>query len=208
MVAGKPKAPPRRAAADRPQVEVADRAALRRWLVRHHATSTGAWIVTRKVSRGGSVAWDDLVEEALCFGWIDSLPRKIDDDRTAHLLTPRKPKSKWSVKNQRHVASLEARGLMQPAGHAAVALAKATGTWSALEATTAMIVPDDLAAALAARPSARGHWDGFPPSVRRGLLGWIGEAKRPTTRAARVEEIAREAARGVRANQWRPPKGD
>jgi uncharacterized protein YdeI (YjbR/CyaY-like superfamily) len=140
-------------------------------------------------------------------GWIDSLPRKLDDERTMLLVTPRRPTSRWSAKNQAHVAALEARGLMLPAGRAAVERARANGAWDALAAVSALEVPADLAAALGARGAARSHWDAFPPSVRRGILEWIASAVRPSTRAARVEETARLAAENVRANQWRAAPG-
>lgn len=185
-----------------PRVEVATRAALRRWLAAHHASAKGAWIVTRKRAAGGEVSWNDVVEEALCVGWIDSLPRKVDDDRSMLLLTPRKPASKWSAKNKAHIADLEARGLMRAAGLSAVARARANGTWEALDAVSALVVPPDLAAALGAHDDARAHWERFPPSTRRGILEWIAAAKRPETRAARVDETARLAAQNVRANQW------
>ena len=121
----------KQAAADLPRVEVASRAELRRWFGAHHASSRGAWIVTRKRTAGGAVAWNDVVEEALCVGWIDSLPRKLDEGRSMLLVTPRKPTSRWSAKNQAHVADLEARGLMRPAGREAVALHQALGRVSA-----------------------------------------------------------------------------
>lgn len=192
----------KRAAASYPRVDVASRAALRGWLRAKHASSPGAWVVTSKRSAGGTVAWNDVVEEALCFGWVDSLPRKLDDERSMLLVTPRKPKSKWSARNKRHVADLERRGLMRAAGRAVVEAARRNGTWNALDAVSALVEPKDLAAALAARPSARRHWDAFPPSTRRGILEWIDAARRAETRAARVEETARLAGENLRANQW------
>ena len=185
-----------------PKVEVRSRAALRAWFTRHHATAKGAWIVTTKRAAGGTVTWNDVVEEALCVGWIDSVPRKVDEARTSVLVTPRKPRSKWSAKNQAHVADLERRSLMQPAGAAAVALARRNGTWDALDAVSALVIPADLAKALAAHPPATTSWNAFPPSARRGILEWIENARRAETRAARVEETARLAKENRRANQW------
>ncbi len=190
------------AAAGYPRVEVASRAELRCWLLAHHASSRGAWVVTRKRAAGGVVAWNDVVEEALCFGWVDSLPRQVDDERSMLLVTPRRPQSKWSAKNKAHVADLERRGLMHDAGRAVVQAARASGTWAALDAVSALVVPADLAAALAARAPARAHWDAFPPSTRRGILEWIDAAKRPETRVARVEETALLAQNNRRARQW------
>lgn len=196
----------RRAASDVPLLEVTDRAGLRGWLLRHHANSKGVWVVRVKQSAGGALGWNDLVEEALCFGWVDSLPRTIDARRTALLLTPRKPKSKWSAKNKAHVADLEARGLMHASGAAVVALAKKNGTWSALDGVSRLEVPADLADALRAQPPARTNWDAFPPSARRGILEWIEAAKRPETRAQRVKETSTLARQNLRALQWPRPK--
>ncbi len=207
----KPKTQPRQAAEKRPaasaypQVEVASRAALRSFLLANHAASKGAWVVTRKRSADGSVAWNDIVEEALCFGWIDSLPRKVDDERSMLLITPRKPGSKWSAKNKAHVLDLERRRLIHEAGRAVVEEARKSGAWDALDAVSALVIPADLSAALAKYASARENWDGFPPSARRGILEWIDAAKRAETRAARIDETARLAEDGVRANQW--PRG-
>jgi uncharacterized protein YdeI (YjbR/CyaY-like superfamily) len=186
-----------------PRLEVTSRGDLRRWLERHHATERGIWLVTRKRSAGGLLVWNDIVEEALCFGWIDSLPRKVDEFRSMLRLTPRQPKSNWSLKNKAHVASLMKRGLMQPAGLAAVEFAKQRGTWNALDEVSALEEPRDLVSALTGHPGAEQNWRAFPPSVRRGILEWIFNAKRPETRARRIEETARLALRNVRANQWR-----
>ena len=112
------------------------------------------------------------------------------------------PRSEWSAKNQAHVADLERRSLMQPAGAAAVALARRNGTWDALDAVSALVIPADLAKALAAHPPATTSWNAFPPSARRGILEWIENARRAETRAARVEETARLAKENRRANQW------
>ncbi|MBS2017396.1 MAG: YdeI/OmpD-associated family protein [Deltaproteobacteria bacterium] len=197
--------PKKSAAAAYPQVKIATRAALRAWLRENHARSKGAWLLLRKRSAGGSVAWNDIVEEVLCFGWIDSLPRKVDDEHTSLLVTPRKPKSKWSAKNKRHVAELEAKGLLHAAGRAVIARSKEDGTWDALDQVSALVVPPDLAKAFSEYPGSRAHWEGFPPSARRGILEWIDGARRSETREKRILETAREAALGRRANQW--PRG-
>lgn len=196
----------KRAARDYPSVIVASRAELRDWFGNNHDSLRGAWIVTVKPSSGGSVSWSDIVEEALCVGWIDSLPRKVDQAHTSLLVTPRKATSKWSAKNKAHVADLERRGLMKADGAAAVARAKANGTWDALEDVTALLVPDDLSRAFDRHAGSRAHWDTFPPSARRGILEWLTNAKRPETRAARLEDIARLAKENRRANQWAPSR--
>jgi uncharacterized protein YdeI (YjbR/CyaY-like superfamily) len=183
-----------------PQLEITSRADWRAWLADHHAQSTGVLAVTyTKTSGGPYVPYDDLVEEALAFGWIDSQVRKLDQERTQLLMTPRKPKSNWSRPNKERVARLTAAGLMAPAGLAAVKLAQETGTWTALDAVENLEEPDDLRAALDATPGAREHWDAFSRSAKRGILEWILTAKKPETRARRIGETARLAAENVRA---------
>lgn len=185
------------------QVEVTSRSELRQWLQSNHASSPGIWLVTFKKSSGGPhVSYDEIVQEALCFGWIDSRPRKVDDQRTGLLLTPRKPGSRWSRPNKQRVERLLSAGLMAPAGLAAVEAAKSDGAWAALDEVENLIEPDDLARALDANPGARQTWDGFPPSARRGILEWILDAKRPDTRGRRIAETVSEAAAGRRANRW------
>jgi uncharacterized protein YdeI (YjbR/CyaY-like superfamily) len=189
------------------QVEIRSRAEWRAWLAEHHADTPGVWVVTHKKAPGAPhVPYDDVAEEALAFGWVDSLPRKLDAARSQLLVTPRKPASAWSKVNKERIERLTAAGLMAPAGLAVVDAAKASGTWAALDAVEALTEPDDLCAALDADPDARRHWDAFPRSARRGILEWIGTAKPAPTREKRVAETARLAAQDVRANQWRGPK--
>jgi uncharacterized protein YdeI (YjbR/CyaY-like superfamily) len=190
------------------QLPVESRAAWRSWLEAHHAGTPGVWVVTWKKASGGRyVGYEDLVEEALCFGWVDSRSRGLDDARTQLLMTPRKPASRWSRPNKERIERLQAAGGMAPAGLAAVELAKATGSWTGLDDVEAGREPEDLRAALDADTDARRHWDAFPRSTRRAILEWITAAKRPETRQKRVRETAGQAARNVRANQWRPPEG-
>ncbi len=190
------------------RVQVETRAQWRDWLERNHATSPGIWLVTWKKSSGHPMlAYDDIVEEALAFGWVDSQPKTIDDQLSARLLTPRKPGSNWSRLNKERVERLTAAGLMQPAGLAAVAAAQANGRWTALDETETLAEPSDLAAALDADPAARRQWDAFPRSARRAILEWIGNARTDATRQARIARTVSDAAQGIRANQWRQPKG-
>lgn len=193
----------RGALSDYPRVEVSSRAEWRAWLESHHRRTTGIWLVTYKAADARYVSYADVVEEALCFGWIDSLPRKLDAARTMLLVSPRRAGSAWSKVNKDRVEGLLARGLMMPAGLDRVATAKCDGSWAKLDLVDALVIPDDLAAALAALPLASAHWDAFPPSIRRGILEWIEQAKRPETRAERVRATAEGAAENRRANQWR-----
>ncbi len=175
----------------------ADRAAWRAWLEANHATATGVWAVTYRRSSGRpTVAYEDLIEEALCFGWIDSIGRRLDDERTMLRFTPRKKRSVWAATNKARVERLLAAGLMAPAGLRAVEAAKADGSWEALTDSDNLVVPDDLAAALEADATAARGFDALPPSSRKQLLFWVTSAKRPETRARRVAEVCRYAAAG------------
>ncbi len=186
------------------QVEVTTRAQWRAWLTAHHTQAASIWLVTYKANTSQPrVPWDDLVEEALAFGWIDSLPRKLDDERTMLLMSPRRPGSNWSGVNKARIEKMTAAGLMHSAGLAKIEQAKADGSWTALDAVDRLEVPADLEAAFDNRPGAAAAFEGFPPSTRRGILEWIGNAKRPETRAKRIMETADSAVRGERANQWR-----
>ncbi len=187
---------------------VETRSAWRAWLDAHHRDATGVWAVTWRRSTGRPApSYDELVEEALCVGWVDSVARKLDDEQTMLRFSPRRPGSGWARPNKQRIERLLVDGRMRPAGIAAVERAKADGTWSMLDEVENLVVPDDLAAALAARPPAAATFEGFPRSVRRGILEWIVQAKRPQTRERRVRETAELAHRGERANQWRPPPG-
>lgn len=190
-----------------PQLHITNRAQWRAWLAQHGDTSPGVWVVTWKKPTGKPhVPYDDLVNEAIAAGWVDSRPRSIDTERSALLLTPRKPASRWSAKNKQRVQQLSAAGLMQPAGLAVVAAAKANGSWNALDDVETLTEPDDLAAALDANPTARTYWSAFPRSTRRSILEWISAAKTDTTRSARIARTVSDAAVDIRANQWRQPK--
>jgi uncharacterized protein YdeI (YjbR/CyaY-like superfamily) len=186
------------------RVQVESRQEWRQWLAENHTRTDGIWLVTFKKHCGDKyMSNDDIVEEALCFGWIDSLPRKLDDDRTMLWLAPRKPGSGWSKVNKERIERVMATGLMTPAGLEKIEAAKSDGSWSALDGVETLEVPPDLAAALAGFPSAPQNFAAFPRSARRGILEWILNAKRPETRAKRVEETARLAEENIRANQWR-----
>jgi uncharacterized protein YdeI (YjbR/CyaY-like superfamily) len=177
----------------------------RAWLAAHHARGSGVWLVTWRAGSGGPrIGYEESVEQALCFGWVDSKGRTLDATRTMLWFAPRKGRSGWSRPNKQRVERLLAAGLMAPAGIAAVEAAKADGSWTLLDAVEDLVVPDDLAAALDTAPPAREHWDAFPRSVKRAILEWIVHARRPETRARRVTETAEKAARNERANQWRP----
>jgi len=185
---------------DAPQVHADDRATWRAWLEANHATATGAWLVTWR-SRSGRLGLDyeAAIEEALCFGWVDSTGGRVDDDRGKLYFAPRKPRSGWAATNKARVERLIAAGRMAPAGLAAIERARANGSWELLDSVERLEVPADLDAALATLPSAAVNFAAFPPSARKQLLGWVAFAIRPETRAARIHQIAEAAARNERA---------
>lgn len=185
----------------REEVEVYTRNDLRAWLSENQSRTEGVWLVHHKKASPHYLPMGEIVEECLCWGWIDSLVRGKDALRAMHWIAPRKPGSNWSRINKDHVARAEASGAMTPAGRKVIAEAQADGSWDRLNDVENLVVPEDLETAM--DPGARAHWDAFPPSVRRGILEWILNAKRPETRAKRIAETAAKAKIGKPANQWR-----
>ena len=190
---------------DKERVQVERRGEWRAWLAANHERGEGVWLVTFKKHTGERyVSYEEIVEEALCFGWIDSQGRKLDGDRTMLWMSPRKAGSGWSRPNKERIERLTAAGLMTAAGLEKIEAAKADGSWTALDAIENLEIPPDLEEAFWKYESAAQNFEAFPRSVKRAILEWIGNAKRPETRAKRLAETARLAEENVRANQWRP----
>jgi uncharacterized protein YdeI (YjbR/CyaY-like superfamily) len=166
----------------------------RAWLVEHH-DEPGVWLL-RPRKGPGAPTYDDLIVEALAFGWIDGQSAPWDDEHSALWMTRRRAGSGWSRLSKARWVRVEAEGLAQPEGRAAVERAHTDGSWTLLDSVEDLVVPDDLAAALAEEPGAREAFDGFTASVRKLNLRWLVEARRPATRAARVAEVARCAGDG------------
>jgi len=185
---------------DAPLVHADDRATWRAWLEANHAASRGAWLVTWRPRTGHAyLEYEAAVEEALCFGWVDSTGGHFDDDRGKLYFAPRKPRSGWAATNKARVERLIADGRMASAGLAAIERAKANGSWELLDSVERLEVPEDLAAALDRLPPAAANFAAFPPSARKMMLGWVALARRPETRATRITQIAEAAARNERA---------
>jgi len=181
------------------RVQVSDRLELRRWLDANHLTSPGIWLVTyRSVTGKPRPSYDEIVEELVSFGWIDSTLVKLDETQTMQLCTPRNPRSHWSASNKQRVARLTEQGLMKPRGLELVAEAKANGAWDYLEPVEALEEPPDFAARLDAADGARRHWAAFPASYRKSILYWIHTAKRPDTRRSRIDVAVSAAAANTR----------
>jgi uncharacterized protein YdeI (YjbR/CyaY-like superfamily) len=181
-----------------PTVRVNSQAELWDWLAAHSASADSVWLAVPRKGQPGHFEYPELVKTLLCWGWIDSLPRALDDTHTCILASPRKPKSLWSEINRAHVAELERDGHIQPAGQAKIDQARADGSWDRLAEVDGQRVPPDFAAALAEQPGAREFFDGLPKSARRAALEWIVTPIRPETRAARIAQASHACAEGCR----------
>ena len=180
------------------------RAEWRMWLSKNYMQAEGIWLITfKKASGKPRIEYDDAVEEALCFGWVDSKPNKLDDERAMLWFAPRKAGTGWSKLNKSRAEKLIASELMTPAGLSRIEAAKQDGSWNALDSIEALEIPPDLEKALADDKVAQEYFNAFPRSVKRAILEWIASAKKPETRAKRIDETVASAAKNIRANQWR-----
>ena len=177
-----------------------DRAQWRAWLEQNHARETIIWLVYyKKHVDKPSISYEEAVEEALCFGWIDSTVRRIDDQRHMQRFTPRKKNSNWAASNRERVARLLAAGRMAPSGMAAVEEAKRDGSWERLmEFESGDNIPNDLSAALAAEPDASKNFYNFTRAQRAHYLWWLADARRAATRQKRLEEIVRRSGANIK----------
>ena len=178
-------------------VEVESQAEWRAWLESNGATSPGIWLaVGKKGNTRTTLTYEQAVEEALCFGWIDSTVKRVDEHRFKQLFTPRKRGSTWSRSNKIRVEKLIAEGRMTPAGLAPIEAAKADGSWSSLDDVENLVVPEDLVAALDTNGDAACGFGAMSASQRKMALFWISSAKRPETRARRIAKTVEAATEG------------
>jgi uncharacterized protein YdeI (YjbR/CyaY-like superfamily) len=184
---------------DAERIEPASAAAWGDWLATHHSRGSGVWLVAARRDAEKAFSYEESVLEALRFGWVDSTQRPVDAHRSMMWFAPRRPQSLWTRPNRQRIARLESEGRLEAAGRAAVDAAHANGNWDLLEPAEDGIVPDDLAAAFDRHPGSREQFDAFSPSVRKAILSWIITAKRPDTRADRIEQTAAKAAKGERS---------
>jgi uncharacterized protein YdeI (YjbR/CyaY-like superfamily) len=192
---------------DREHIEISSAAEFRNWLSENHETSLGLWVVTfKKAANRPAPTYDEMVRVALCFGWVDSVPGKVDELRTKLYFSPRQPKSPWSQSNKVRVEELIANKQMQPAGLAKVEEAKRSGTWNLIDAAQQLETPDDLAAEFAKYEGSAENFEAFPRGVKKQILEWITLAKTDVTRQKRISETATLAQKNIRANQWRDKK--
>jgi len=166
-----------------------DRKEWREWLEKFHLTSSGIWLIYYKVKSGKtSVQYSEAVKEALCFGWIDSKVKSLDENRYQQIFTPRKLKSVWSKLNKQYIQELIEQGLMTQVGLEKIEAAKQDGSWNSLDAIEALTIPIDLKQALEANSSANHNFEAFSNSLKKNILFWIDSAKRPETRLKRIEQ--------------------
>lgn len=168
---------------------------MRNWLAQNHATAPSQWLASYKRHHPDYLSYEEIVQELLCWGWIDSLPRALDADRSMILISPRNIKSAWSAVNKAHVEQMRAAGQMMPAGEAKIAAALANGMWEFLNDVDALMAPDDLISALGVDLPT---YDAYPKSVKRGTLEWIKTAKTAPTRAVRIQNVVESARAGLR----------
>ncbi|WP_418263439.1 YdeI/OmpD-associated family protein [Flavobacterium faecale] len=162
----------------------------REWLDTNHAISDGVYLIFYRVaSEHESMRWEEAVQVALCFGWIDSTVKKIDEDKRRQKFSPRKPKSVWSKLNKSYLIQLEKNNLIHESGYASIQRAKENGSWESLVAVEAHLIPFDLEKAFAENPTAFNNYQAFAPSYRKSYLYWLNQAKREATRIARIQEI-------------------
>lgn len=189
------------------KVEIKSIAELKNWLKKNHHQAASVWLITYKKNVPQYyVEYTDVVDELLCFGWIDSLPRKLDADRKMLRISPRKPKSAWSKINRDKINRLTREGRMKKPGLEAVQVARQNGAWNALKETDLNKIPPDLNKAFSMHSGSYKNFQQFPPSTKRAILEWIAQAKTPETRQKRLAETARLAAQNIRANQYQPKK--
>jgi uncharacterized protein YdeI (YjbR/CyaY-like superfamily) len=188
---------------DRKTFYAKDQKTWRAWLKKNHSKEKSVWlIIYKKDSSIPSVYYSEAVDEALCFGWIDSKPNKRDEESYFQFFAKRNPKSNWSKINKEKVAKLIKLGKMEKAGLEMVALAKKTGTWDALNEVEEIGIPEDLQKAFTKNKIAATNFEAFPRSTKKGILDWILNAKRPETRQKRINETVSLAEKNIRANQY------
>ena len=174
----------------------------RNWLQENHHSSKGVHLIFYRMdSEFESMRWEEAVQVAICYGWIDSTVRKLDDDRRKQMFTPRKAKSVWSKLNKTYVERLIDENLMHESGLKKIEIAKQNGSWEALDAVENLEMPKDLALAFNQNKTALQHYNSFSPSYRKSYLYWLNQAKRDETRIIRIAEIIKLCEQNIKARQ-------
>ncbi len=174
----------------------------RKWLAKNNKQKDAVWLIMyKKKSDKPSITWSDAVDEALCFGWIDSIKKKLDEERSIQYFSKRKPKSTWSKINKQKVCKLIDTGLMTKVGLDCIEVAKRNGTWEILDSVEELIIPPDLETKLMTKANAMDFFLSLSKSVRKAMLQWIILAKRQETRQKRINEIVELAHKGIKPKQ-------
>ncbi len=183
------------------KIFIEDISELGSWLNENNSQKESVWLVTWKKGHGNVfISYDEIVDELICYGWVDSLPRKLDDKRSMLRISPRNLKSNWSKVNKERVLRLTKSGRMRPQGLKMVEIAKANGSWDFLNDVDNLIIPSDLGSALKKDEKAMYYFARFPDSSKRGILEWIKNARQESTRQKRIEETVTKAAKNIKAN--------
>jgi uncharacterized protein YdeI (YjbR/CyaY-like superfamily) len=189
--------------ADEDFIHPTNQSQLRKWLLQNHARQSGTWLVTYKMSSGKQrIDYKDIVDELLCFGWIDSKPNAIDDEKSKLWIAPRKLNSGWSKVNKEKIERLINLKKMHQSGLTKIEEAKKNGSWTKLDQVEELEIPVDLEKEFKKYKSAASYFEAFPKSVKRSILEWIHNAKKIETREKRIKETAQLAESNLRANQW------
>lgn len=182
---------------DAPHFYASSRKAWRDWLIQNHDQASAVWLVFDK-GKDRKMSWEDIVQEALCFGWIDSRPGKVSETQSKIYVSKRKPKSVWSKINKQHTQELIRSGLMTPAGLVAIETAKENGSWDALNASDDLVYPPELVELFSSNPQALTHFENFPVGSRRNSLQWVYDAKTPETKIRRIHQLVEAAQQNQR----------
>ena len=176
----------------------------REWLQKNHDQKQAVWLICYRKNAGiPTVSWSEAVDEALCFGWIDSKKKPIDEEKSMQFFSRRKAKSTWSKINKEKIQQLIDDGRMTQSGLASVDLAKQNGSWTILDEVEALIIPNDLETALMIKPAAKTFFMSLSKSVQKSMLQWLVLSKRPETRQKRINEIATFAQQQMKPTQFR-----
>ncbi|HNL07967.1 MAG TPA: YdeI/OmpD-associated family protein [Chitinophagales bacterium] len=166
----------------------------RNWLEKNHAEKNAIWLLYyKKQTKKPTLTWSEAVDEALCFGWIDSVRKTVDHESSIQLFSKRKPKSTWSRINKQKTETLISHGLMTEAGMKSIDIAKQNGSWQILDSVEELLTPPDLAQAFQAKPTAKQYFETLSKSIRKAILQWLVLAKKQETRAKRIAEIVDSA---------------
>ncbi len=176
----------------------------RKWLESNHKKKEAVWLILyKKKSPNHNLSWSESVDEALCFGWIDSVKKTIDAEKYKQYFSKRKAKSNWSKINKDKVKNLIDQGLMEEEGYKSIEIAKENGSWTILDKVEALVIPEDLKEEFENYEGSKEYFDSLSKSVKKVLLYWVVSAKRKETRQKRILEIVENASENLTPKQFR-----